>query len=426
MKTYLVGGAVRDKLLNAAIVDRDWVVVGATPQNMLEQGFIQVGKDFPVFLHPKTKEEYALARTERKSGQGYNGFICDFNQDITLEQDLLRRDLTINAIAMDDDGHFIDPYHGINDLHQRILRHVSPAFAEDPLRVLRVARFAAKYHHYGFTIAQETLQLMTAIVESGEINHLTAERVWKETEKALATEDPQIYFDVLRKCNALAILFPELNNLFGIPQPEKWHPEIDSGIHTLLALKQSALLTADLEVRFAVLCHDFGKALTLPEQLPHHTGHGEKGITLVNQLCTRLKIANNYKKVACMICRYHDETHYINEMSAENIVALLNGIDVWRTPKHLEQLILSSLADFRGRENFANKPYPQAEYLKEAYIIAKSVSIQEIIATGLQGKAIQEELTYRRIIKLNLWQKTQFDYISNNQQKNSLIYKKKS
>lgn len=415
MKTYLVGGAVRDTLLNAPIYDRDWVVVGATQQSMLDKGFIQVGKDFPVFLHSDTKEEYALARTERKSGQGYNGFVCDFNQDITLEQDLLRRDLTINAIALDDEGHFIDPYHGIDDLKQRILRHVSPAFAEDPLRVLRVARFAAKYAHYGFTIAPETLQLMTQIVSSGEINHLTPERVWKETEKALTTEDPQVFFEVLRSCNALAILFPELNNLFGIPQPEKWHPEIDSGIHTLLALKQATYLTNDVEVRFAVLCHDFGKALTLPKQLLHHAEQAKEGITLVNKLCERLKIANNYKKIACMVCRYYDEIHDIDKLSAEELVALLNGIDVWRNPQHLEQLILSSLADFRGHKNFADKPYPQAEYLRKAYSIAKSVSIQEIIKIGLQGKAIQDELISRRIIKLNQWKKSQFDYISNNQ-----------
>jgi len=367
MKKYLVGGAVRDTLLNIPIVDSDWVIVGAKPQALLNLGYQQVGKDFPVFLHPQTKEEYALARTERKSGQGYTGFICDFSEDITLEQDLLRRDLTINAIAMDEEQNLVDPYGGINDLNNRILRHVSPAFKEDPLRVLRVARFAARYHHLGFTIAPETLELMTEIVHAGEINHLTAERVWKETEKALATQNPQVFFSVLRSCHALAILFPELNNLFGVPQPPKWHPEIDSGIHTLLALKQSALLTDDLTVRFSVLCHDFGKGLTPAQQWPHHKDHGENGIPLVNQLCTRLKIPNHYHKIARLMCRYHDEVHCIMELSAVALISLLNGIDVWRNPDHLEKLILTSLADLRGRQGFENRPYPQAQYLEKIY-----------------------------------------------------------
>ncbi|WP_392563573.1 multifunctional CCA addition/repair protein [Orbus wheelerorum] len=406
MKKYLVGGAVRDTLLNIAIIDSDWVIVGAKPQELLDLGYAQVGKDFPVFLHPKTKEEYALARTERKSGQGYSGFICDFNEDITLEQDLQRRDLTINAIAMDEDRNLIDPYGGINDLHNRILRHVSPAFKEDPLRVLRVARFAARYHHLGFTIAPKTLELMTDIVKAGEINHLTAERVWKETEKALSTQNPQVFFEVLRSCRALAILFPELNDLFGIPQPPKWHPEIDSGVHTLLALKQAALLTDDLTVRFAVLCHDFGKALTPKEQWPHHQGHGEKGIPLVHQLCTRLKIPNHYQKIASLMCRYHDEVHHVTELSATALVSLLNGIDVWRSPENLEKLILTSTADLRGRQGFENRPYPQAKYLQKGYLIAKSVVINDIIEAGFKGREIQDELARRRTNAINEWKIT--------------------
>ncbi|WP_392562939.1 multifunctional CCA addition/repair protein [Orbus sturtevantii] len=406
MKKYLVGGAVRDSLLNNPIADSDWVIVGAKPQELLDLGYEQVGKDFPVFLHPETKEEYALARTERKSGKGYTGFICDFSQEITLEQDLLRRDLTINAIAMDEDKNLIDPYGGINDLNNRILRHVSLAFKEDPLRVLRVARFAARYHHQGFTIAPETLTLMREIVKAGEMAHLTAERVWKETEKALATQNPQVFFEVLKACDALVILFPELNNLFGVPQPEKWHPEIDTGIHTLLALQQSALLTDDLLVRFSVLCHDFGKGLTPKEQWPHHKNHGEKGIALVQQLCTRLKIPNQYQKIASLMCRYHDEVHCVTKLPTEALVLLLNGIDVWRNPDNLEKLILTSLADLRGRKGFENEPYPQAQYLKKIYSIAKSVAIKDIIQAGFQGKEIHDELLRRRINSIDEWKMT--------------------
>lgn len=408
MKKYLVGGAVRDFLLKHPITDSDWVIVGATPQELLAQGYTQVGNDFPVFLHPKTKEEYALARTERKSGQGYAGFVCDFNKTITLEQDLERRDLTINAIAMDDQNNFIDPFGGIDDLNNKLLRHVSPAFQEDPLRVLRVARFAARFHHLGFTIAPETLLLMTNIVKLGEIDYLTAERVWKETEKALATDDPQIYFEVLRHCGALSILFPELDRLFGIPQPPKWHPEIDCGIHTLLALKQSAKLTTALDVRFAVLCHDVGKGLTSPAQWPHHKQHREHGVELLAQLSERLRVPNHYKKVATFVCRYHDEVHHIETQPSMDIVLLLNHIDVWRNPDHLEKLILSSLADFRGRQGFEDKPYPQAIFLQNAYFIAKSVSIQEIIKSGIQGSAIQQELLNRRIKALDDWKNTNF------------------
>lgn len=408
MKKYLVGGAVRDFLLKHPITDSDWVVVGATPQELLNQGYTQVGNDFPVFLHPQTKEEYALARTERKSGKGYSGFLCDFNNTITLEQDLERRDLTINAIAMDEHNNLIDPFGGLDDLNNKRLRHVSPAFQEDPLRVLRVARFAARFHHLGFTIAPETLQLMTNMVKLGEIDDLTAERVWKETEKALATHDPQIYFEVLKRCGALVILFPELEHLFGISQPSKWHPEINYGIHTLLALKQSAKLTAALDVRFAVLCHAFGKGSTSPIQSPHNKQHTEHGIELLAQLSERLRVPNHYRKIATIVCRYHDEVHRIETQSSMDIVLLLNHIDVWRNPDHLEKLILSSFADFRGWLGFEDKPYPQAIFLRNAYFIAKSVSIQEIIKSGIQGLAIQQELLNRRIKALDDWKNTNF------------------
>lgn len=405
MKTYLVGGAVRDKLLNYPVKDRDWVIVGAKPHDLLNQGYQQVGADFPVFLHPETKEEYALARTERKSGQGYTGFICDFNENITLEQDLERRDLTINAIAMDENNKLIDPFNGISDINNRVLRHISSAFAEDPLRVLRVARFAARLNHLGFTIAPETLELMIHIVKSGEIDHLTAERVWKETLSALATKDPHIFFEVLRQCNALSKLYPEIDKLFGIPQPIKWHPEIDSGIHTLLALKQASILTSDLTIRFAVLCHDVGKTMTPHEQWPHHKNHCENGIPLIHNLSSRLKIPNIYKKTACFICRYHETVHHAPEISSGELIKLFDGIDAWRNPDHLEKLILSSTADFKGRKEFEHRPYPQADFLKQAYDIAKTVPIKDIIESGFKGELIREELTKRRINILNEWKK---------------------
>ena len=292
MNIYLVGGAVRDQLLGLAVKDRDWLIVGATPEQLLAQGYQQVGNDFPVFLHPKTKEEYALARTERKNGNGYNGFICDFTPEVTLEQDLIRRDLTINAIAQDLDGNYHDFYGGIADLKHRLLRHVSPAFTEDPLRVLRVARFAARFHSLGFRIAPETVKLMQEMTACGELAHLTAERVWLETQKAFATDTPHIYFQVLREVGALKVLFPEVEALFGVPQPEKHHPEIDSGVHTLMVLEQAKKLADranDPEsVLFAALCHDLGKALTPKDILPHHYGHEQKGIAPTEQLANRL------------------------------------------------------------------------------------------------------------------------------------------
>lgn len=299
MKTYLVGGAVRDGLLNLPIKDRDWVVTGTTPEAMLAAGYQQVGRDFPVFLHPKTREEYALARTERKSGQGYTGFITKFAPDVTLEQDLQRRDLTINAIAQDSDGNIIDPFNGRHDIQQRLLRHVSAAFNEDPLRVLRVARFAARFAHLNFRIADETMALMQHMAASGELAHLTAERVWKETESALQSPNPQVFFQVLRDCNALAVLFPEIDKLFGVPAPAKWHPEIDTGVHTLMTLAIAAQLSPEVDIRFATLCHDVGKALTPPEKWPSHHGHGLAGVPVVEQLCQRCACRITYAIFLC-------------------------------------------------------------------------------------------------------------------------------
>ncbi|CNI72817.1 multifunctional CCA addition/repair protein [Yersinia mollaretii] len=407
MKVYLVGGAVRDNLLNLPVTEQDWVVVGATPEQLLAQGYQQVGKDFPVFLHPVSHEEYALARTERKSGQGYTGFTCYAAPDVTLEEDLLRRDLTINAIARSDDGELIDPYHGRQDLENRVLRHVSEAFGEDPLRVLRVARFAARFAHLGFSVAPETQSLMAAMARSGELSALTPERVWKETEKALKTQSPQVYFQVLRDCDALAVLFPEIDRLFGVPAPEKWHPEIDTGIHTLMTLTIAARLSPEVDIRFAALCHDLGKGLTPKEFWPHHHGHGPAGVKLVEQLCQRLRVPNPVRDLAKLVAEYHDLIHTVNKLRPETLLKLFDAIDVWRKPERLEQMIMTSEADARGRTGFEENPYPQGDYLRAAFQIANGVSVQEVVASGLQGLAIRDELKRRRQQALAQWKQAQ-------------------
>lgn len=407
MKVYLVGGAVRDNLLNLPVTEQDWVVVGATPEQLLAQGYQQVGKDFPVFLHPVSHEEYALARTERKSGQGYTGFTCYAAPDVTLEEDLLRRDLTINAIARSDDGELIDPYHGRQDLENRVLRHVSEAFGEDPLRVLRVARFAARFAHLGFSVAPETQSLMAAMARSGELSALTPERVWKETEKALKTQSPQVYFQVLRDCDALAVLFPEIDRLFGVPAPEKWHPEIDTGIHTLMTLTIAARLSPEVDIRFAALCHDLGKGLTPKEFWPHHHGHGPAGVKLVEQLCQRLRVPNPVRDLAKLVAEYHDLIHTVNKLRPETLLKLFDAIDVWRKPERLEQMIMTSEADARGRTGFEENPYPQGDYLRTAFQIANGVSVQEVVASGLQGLAIRDELKRRRQQALAQWKQAQ-------------------
>ncbi|WP_145513277.1 multifunctional CCA addition/repair protein [Yersinia massiliensis] len=407
MEIYLVGGAVRDTLLNLPVTEQDWVVVGATPEQLLAQGYQQVGKDFPVFLHPVSHEEYALARTERKSGQGYTGFTCYAAPDVTLEEDLLRRDLTINAIARRHDGELIDPYHGQQDLDNRVLRHVSDAFGEDPLRVLRVARFAARFAHLGFNVAPETQALMAAMAQSGELSALTPERVWKETEKALKTQSPQVYFQVLRDCGALAVLFPEIDRLFGVPAPEKWHPEIDTGIHTLMTLTIAAQLSPEVDIRFAALCHDLGKGLTPKQFWPHHHGHGPAGVKLVEQMCQRLRVPNPVRDLAKLVAEYHDLIHTVNKLRPETLLKLFDAIDVWRKPERLEQMIMTSEADARGRTGFEENPYPQGDYLRAAYQIANGVSVQEVVASGLQGLAIRDELKRRRQQALAQWKATQ-------------------
>ena len=404
MKVYLVGGAVRDQLLGLPVKDRDWIVVGAVPATLLYLGYQQVGKDFPVFLNPKTKEEYALARTERKSSVGYTGFICDFSPTITLEQDLIRRDLTINAMAQSEDGEIIDPYGGKQDLENRILRHISPAFSEDPLRVLRVARFAARYHSLGFKIASETLSLMAELAQSGELQHLTTERVWLETEKALNEKNPEIYFETLHKTGALRVLFPEIDALYGVPNPVKHHPEVDSFIHTMLVLEQAVNLTENnpilnkSAVRFAAICHDLGKALTPQNILPHHYGHEQAGIKPTRSLCKRLKVPSYFQELAELTCEFHTHIHKAFELRAETVITLFNRFDVWRKPQRFQEFLQVCLADTRGRTGFENKDYPQIDYVNQLLQAANEVDVQQVIADGFEKQEIRNELTKRRIL----------------------------
>lgn len=396
MQTYLVGGAVRDTLLNLTVTDKDWVVVGTTPEAMLAAGFEQIGSDFPVFLHPKTKQEHALARTERKSGHGYTGFVCYSAPDVTLEQDLQRRDLTINAIAQAPTGELIDPYHGQQDLHDKILRHVSPAFSEDPLRVLRVARFAARFAHLGFTVAPETIALMQEMVISGELESLTPERVWKEWEKSLSSDDPQVFLTVLRQCGALSVVMPEIDALFGVPQPEKWHPEIDCGIHTLLVAKKAAELTTDKTIRFAAQVHDLGKALSPKEDLPHHKTHCRDGIKPIKALCQRLRIPNDYRDLALLVCEQHTKIHYAEEMRADTFIKIFDQIDAWRKPDRVAQLATCCRADARGRTHFEETPYQQADILQAVFKTALTVDVKAIVAAGFKGAEIREQLALKR------------------------------
>ncbi|MGI2257836.1 multifunctional CCA addition/repair protein [Shewanella sp. GXUN23E] len=401
MQIYLVGGAVRDELLGLPIKDRDYMVVGASAAEMLALGYEQVGKDFPVFLHPKTKAEHALARTERKTAAGYGGFECLAAPDVTLEQDLLRRDLTINAIAKDADGQLHDPYGGQADLAARLLRHVSPAFVEDPLRVLRVARFAARFAPQGFKVAPQTMTLMQEISASGELDALSPERVWQEMDKALATDSPQVFIEVLRECGALKVLMPEIDALFGVPQPEKWHPEIDTGVHTLMVLEQAAALSDDKSVRFAALLHDLGKALTPKEHWPKHHGHGQKGLTPIRNLCQRLRVPNDYRDLALLGSDLHQDFHHAFELKPETVIRKFDAADLWRKPERLGKLLLVCEADIRGRTGFEHAKYPQAGYLRQCFALMHRVDVREIVDAGFKGSEIRDQLQKQRMKMLS-------------------------
>jgi tRNA nucleotidyltransferase (CCA-adding enzyme) len=401
MRIYLVGGAVRDELLGLPARERDWVVVGARPEELLAQGFKPVGKDFPVFLHPQTGEEYALARTERKTAPGYRGFETLFAPDVTLEQDLERRDLTINAIARDpDSGALIDPFGGQRDLRDRSLRHVSPAFVEDPVRVLRVARFAARFAPLGFSVAPETLAVMREIAARGELDALVSERVWQETQRALEMPAPARFFEVLRAASALPAIFPELHALFGVPQPERWHPEIDSGVHTLMVLEQAAKLSEDPVVRFAALTHDLGKGTTPPEQWPRHIAHEQRGVALIEGLCDRLRIPNAYRELAVLVSRYHLEAHRVEELRDSTLLDLLEHVDAFRRAARFEQFVLACEADARGRKGLENRDYPQADHLRRARAAAAKVTLEPAERDGLDGQQIAEKLRRARLAAL--------------------------
>ncbi|ENX38838.1 multifunctional CCA addition/repair protein [Acinetobacter courvalinii] len=396
MRVYLVGGAVRDHLLGHPYHEKDYVVVGATPEQLLAEGYQPVGKDFPVFLHPKTKEEYALARTERKSGVGYHGFQFFTDTSVKLEDDLVRRDLTINAMAMDENGTVYDPYDGQQDLQHKILRHVSDAFTEDPLRVLRVARFAARYASYGFKVAEETLQLMRKIAQSGELSALTPERVWKETSRALMEDHADVYFQILKDCDALEVLFPEINALFGVPQRPEYHPEIDCGIHTLMALKQACLANYALEVRFAVLVHDLGKALTPVDELPRHIMHEERGIPPVTQICDRLKVPTALKNLALIVCKEHLKCHQVKNLKPGTLWRLLQRLDVLRRPEKVEAFVQACECDAKGRLGLEQRPYPQAQYMLDAMQIVRNIRAQDL-PEHVSGPEIGEMLIQYRI-----------------------------
>jgi len=397
MKTYLVGGAVRDKILGIPIKDNDWVVTGATPEEMLELKYTAVGKDFPVFLHPKTHEEYALARTERKTNAGYHGFQFHAEPNITLEKDIKRRDLTINALAEDEDGNIIDYVNGQKDIENRILRHVSPAFAEDPVRVLRIARFAARFAHLGFKVADETMELMQVMVKAGEIDALVAERVWQETSRSLTEPAPDVFIEVLRECGALAILFPEIDRLFGVPQPVEHHPEIDTGVHTMMVLQQACLLSEDPLVRFAALTHDLGKGTTPKDILPHHYDHEERGVSLIKELCDRYKVPNQYRQLAEITSRYHTHVHRAFEIKPNTFLKVLNNTDAFRKPERFKQFILACVADSHGRSGYENYDYRQAPFFELVRDKAAAVDVQEIIKDGFENEKISEELYKRRL-----------------------------
>lgn len=398
MQVYLVGGAVRDRLLGRKGGDRDWVVVGATPQRMRELGYTPVGRDFPVFLHPDTNEEYALARTERKSGRGYRGFVVDADPSVTLEEDLARRDLTINAIAQAEDGSLVDPYGGARDLEARVLRHVSPAFVEDPVRLLRVARFAARFAPLGFTVAPETQALMAAMVGNGEVDHLVPERVWQELRRALEEPRPSAFLSVLRECGALARILPEVDALYGVPQRAEFHPEIDAGVHTGMVVDMAATLApGDALIGFAALVHDLGKALTPADVLPRHLGHEHTGLAPVEAVCERLKVPAEFRELAIIACREHLNVHRLDELRAKTIHDLIARCDGFRKPERIARLATVCEADKRGRLGQQDAPYPQGPRLVSLHVAARAVQARDVIAEGVSGPEVGEKLRQARI-----------------------------
>lgn len=406
MDIYLVGGAVRDKLLGRTPKERDWVVVGATPDQMTALGYRQVGKDFPVFLHPETQEEYALARTERKTAPGYHGFEVHASPEVTLEEDLLRRDLTINALAEDSSGNIIDHYHGLDDLENRILRHISPAFAEDPVRILRVARFAARYAHLGFRVADETIELMRDMVANGEVDALVAERIWQELEKALGERSPAVFFEVLRSCGALRAIFPEIDRLFGVPQPAKYHPEIDTGVHTMLVLTEAAKASPDPMLRFAALTHDLGKGTTPKHTLPSHHGHEARGAKIIDKMCRRLRAPKAWREMAMLVATYHTHVHRSRELKPSTLLRTLESLDAFRRPERFANMLLACEADAHGRTGLEDKPYPQRPYMLGAQRVAASVAVRPLVELGLKGQELANELARRRIAALAAYKKS--------------------
>ncbi len=408
VRVYLVGGAVRDRLLDLPVKDRDWVVVGATPQTMVDQGYQPVGKDFPVFINRSTGEEYALARTERKTAKGYQGFQFNASPEITLEQDLARRDLTINAMAEDEAGNLIDPYNGQADLAEGVLRHVSDAFLEDPVRVLRAARFAARF---GFTIAPETQALMSEMVNNGEVDALVPERVWAEMRKALATDAPQIFFQVLRDCGALARVLPEIDDLFGVPQTAKYHPEIDSGIHTLMVIEQAAKLSDDTVTRFAALVHDLGKATTPKEELPSHKGHEARGLPLIRDLCERLRVPKKYQALALAVSEYHLHMHKMFELQPKTVLKMLEKTRSLMDDERAQQVADCCLADARGRTGFEDRSYHQAKLFLRFQQAAKAVN-GGLIAKGMDdGAQIQQAIHQARILAIRAVDKSDLSVV---------------
>ena len=397
MQVYLVGGAVRDALLGLQVKERDWVVVGSTRDELLRLGYREVGRDFPVFLHPETHEEYALARRERKIAPGYRGFTVEFGPEVTLEEDLARRDLTINAIAQTSDGALLDPFGGKRDIESRVLRHVSAAFVEDPVRVLRLARFGARFTPLGFRIDPETMSLMRSMVARQEVDALVAERVWQETEKALQEPAAGTFFKVLRECGALARIYPELDALFGVPQPPRWHPEIDTGVHTLMVLDQAVKLSPETRVRFAALVHDLGKGATPPAEWPSHRGHEERSVALIESLAARLRIPGDYRELALIVARYHGIVHRAFELKPKTVVNLLEQSDAIRRPERFAQALLACEADSRGRLGLEKTPYPQRPYLQAARDAAATIKPTPEDIADQVGPLIAERIHQRRL-----------------------------